>query len=90
MIKPNSEDIFNFPCDYPIKVFGKECADFKPTICTIIEKYTDALNPNQISVKRSSKGNYSSLTVRIIATSRVQLDALNQELQDCHLVAYLL
>jgi hypothetical protein len=86
----SSEEIFNFPCDYPVKVFGKEHEELHITICSIIEKHTDKLHPNQISIKRSSKGKYVSLTVRIIATSRTQLDSINQELQDCPLVAYVL
>lgn len=85
-----SEEIFNFPCDYPVKVFGKDCDDLHPTICTIIERHAGKLHPNQITTKRSSKGSYISFTVRIVATSRSQLDQINQELQACELVAYVL
>ncbi len=85
-----SEEIFNFPCDYPVKVFGKDCEAFRPAVCDIIERHSDKLHVNQITEKRSSKGSYVSLTVRIIASSRAQLDAINQELQDCPLVAYVL
>jgi putative lipoic acid-binding regulatory protein len=31
-----------------------------------------------------------SITLKIIATSRVQIDCINQDLQDCKLVAYVL
>lgn len=89
-MKITSKEIFNFPCDYPIKVFGKDCADFHTKTCSIIERHTDKLQPNQITAKHSSKGNYVSLTVRIIATSTEQLDAINKELQACSLVAYVL
>ena len=85
-----SEEIFNFPCDYPVKVFGKDCDDLHPAICTIIERHAGKLHPNQITSKRSSKGSYISFTVRIVATSRSQLDQINQELQACELVAYVL
>ncbi|RUM77799.1 MAG: DUF493 domain-containing protein, partial [Candidatus Thioglobus sp.] len=33
---------------------------------------------------------YIAYTVRIVATSRAQLDSINQELQDDPLVAYIL
>ncbi|HIC39926.1 Proposed lipoate regulatory protein YbeD [hydrothermal vent metagenome] len=92
MSKPNptSEELFNFPCDYPVKVMGKDCDELSVTMCSIIERHAGKLHPNQISSKKSSKGSYISYTVRIVATSRAQLDSINQELQDNPLVAYIL
>ena len=84
------KDIFNFPCDYPIKVFGINQPDFKKTVWNIVETHTGKLHANQTTTKHSSKGKYISITVRIIATSRKQLDDLNQDLQSCPLVSYLL
>ena len=84
------EDIFNFPCNYPIKVFGLNQPDFKKNVCNIVETHTGKLHSNQTSIKHSSKGKYISITVRIIATSRQQLDAINNDLQSCPLVSYLL
>jgi len=84
------EDIFNFPCEYPIKVFGLNQSDFEKTVCNIVEAHTGKLHANQTTIKYSSKGKYISLTVRIIATSRQQLDAISHDLQSCPLVSYLL
>ena len=84
------EDIFNFPCEYPIKVFGENQSDFEKTVCNIVEAHTGKLHANQTTIKLSSKGKYISLTVRIIATSRQQLNAINKDLQSCPLVSYLL
>jgi len=89
-IKPSSEELFNFPCDYPIKIMGKDCTELRVTMCNIIERHAGKIHPNQISSKKSSKGSYISYTVRIVATSRAQLDSINQELQDDPLVAYIL
>ena len=85
-----NDDVFNFPCDYPIKIFGKDQPDFVSTVCNIIELHVGKLHKNQITSKVSSKGSYISLTVRIIAKSRSQLDAINKSLQNCPMVAYLL
>ena len=85
-----NDDVFNFPCDYPIKIIGKDQPDFVSTVCNIIELHVGKLHKNQITSKVSSKGSYISLTVRIIATSRSQLDAINKSLQNCPMVAYLL
>ena len=84
------EDIFNFPCDYPIKVFGINQPGFEKTVCNIVETHTGKLHANQTTIKHSSKGKYISITVRIIVTSRQQLDAINKDLHSCPLVSYLL
>ena len=89
-VSKDNDDIFKFPCDYPIKIFGLNQPDLKQTICSIVESHVGRLHDNQISTKKSSKGKYVSITVRIIATSRKQLDAINHELQTSPLVSYLL
>ena len=86
----SNEDVFKFPCDYPIKVFGLNQPDLINTVSTIVESHVGKLHSNQISLKNSSKGKYVSVTIRIIATSRKQLDSINEDLQDCPLVSYLL
>jgi len=90
IVANTKEDIFNFPCEYPIKIFGENQPEFQNTVCNIVEAHTGKLHENQTTIKYSSKGKYTSLTVRIIATSRQQLDAINQDLQSCPLVSYLL
>ena len=90
IVTNTKEDIFNFPCEYPIKIFGENQPEFEKTVCNIVEAHTGKLHANQTATKYSSKGKYVSLTVRIIATSRQQLDAINKDLQSCPLVSYLL
>lgn len=88
--KPTLEEIFNFPCDYPIKVMGKDCKQLRIEMCNIIERHVGEIHPNQISSKKSAKNNYISYTVRIVATSVTQLNSINKELQEHPLVAYIL
>ena len=90
IVTNSKEDIFNFPCDYHIKVFGENQPDFEKTVCNIVETHTGKLHENQTTIKHSSKDKYISITVRIIVTSRQQLDAINKDLQSCPLVSYLL
>ena len=85
-----NEDVFKFSCDYPIKVFGLNQPDLIDTVSTIVERNVGKLHNNQITHKKSSKGKYVSVTIRIIATSRKQLDSINEDLQNCPLVSYLL
>ena len=90
IMSKDNDDIFKFPCDYPIKIFGLNQPDFKQAVCVIVESHIGQLHDNQITIKKSSKGKYVSITIRIIATSRKQLDAINHELQASPLVSYLL
>ena len=90
IVTNTKEDIFNFPCEYPIKIFGENQPDFEKTVCNIVEAHTGKLHANQSAIKYSSKSKYISLTIRIIATSRQQLDTINEDLQSCPLVSYLL
>lgn len=86
----SNDDIFKFPCEYPIKVFGLNQPKIEESVCSIIENYVGKLHKNQVSIKNSSKGKYVSITIRIIATSRQQLDSINTDLQKSPLVSYLL
>ena len=86
----SNDDIFKFPCEYPIIVFGLNQPDLEKSVCSIIENYVGKSHENQISIKNSSKGKYVSITIRIIATSRKQLDSINTDLQKSPLVSYLL
>ena len=85
-----NEDIFKFPCDYPIKVFGLNQPDLIDTVSNIVERYVGKLHSNQITLKNSSKGKYVSVTISIIETIRKQLDSINEDLQNCPIVSYLL
>ena len=51
IVSMNNEDIFNFPCDYPIKIFGLSQPEFKKTVCNIIESHIGKLHTNQITIK---------------------------------------
>ena len=86
----SNDDIFKFPCEYPIKVFGLTQPKIEESVCSIVENYVGKLHKNQVSIKNSSKGKYVSITIRIIATSRQQLDSINADLQKSPLVSYLL
>jgi putative lipoic acid-binding regulatory protein len=89
-MQKTSEEIFNFPCDYPVKIFGKNSPEFEKIVLAIISKHSGEIHPQSITKKESSKGGYVCITVRIVATSRAQIDTINSELQNHPLVAYIL
>lgn len=72
----NSEELIEFPCDFPIKIMGASHEDFLPTVAGIVQMHDPSFDVTTIETRSSSKGNYLSLTAVIRATSRNQLDNL--------------
>lgn len=70
------EEIFKFPCDFPIKVMGKVHPDFADTIMALMEQHDPTFDRSRVEVRSSSGGNYTGLTVNITAQSRAQLDQI--------------
>lgn len=69
-----------FPCDYHLKVMGKNTPEFEALVIGIANKHIADLGEGAIRLKESSKAHYVSITVNFVATSKAQLDALYIEL----------
>ena len=82
------EKISHFPCDYVIKIEGKNRREFEPKVCEIITQHAGTLSAHQIVLKQ--KGKILSLTIRIVATSRSQINTINQDLINCSAVDFIL
>jgi len=72
--------LFNFPCDFPIKVMGKSQAEFAETIVSVIQQFDAEFDLSRIEVRPSSGGNYTGLTCTVKATSRAHLDDIYRAL----------
>ncbi|MFK7886600.1 MAG: YbeD family protein [Gammaproteobacteria bacterium] len=70
------DDLFDFPCDFPIKIMGQDSAALKAHVETTANAQNVAIV--SLTERSSSKGNYVALTLTVKATSRAQLDALYQ------------
>ena len=90
-----SDELFQFPCDFPIKVMGRDSAATSPTFAgpsvrtltlASVERHAGSLAPDSISERASSKGRFLSLTYTIRAESRAQLDRIYQDLTDSGVV----
>lgn len=82
------ENILHFPCDYVIKIEGRNRREFRPKVCEIVAQHAGKLDAHQITSKH--KGKMTSLTIRIVATSRIQINAINKDLVNCPLVDFIL
>lgn len=80
------DTLFNFPCDFPIKVMGRHSDDFRSLVLGIVQKHAGAIDPANIEERPSKDGSYLSLTCTFSAQSREQLDALYRELTSCERV----
>lgn len=77
----DSESLFEFPCEFPIKVMGTTSGeDFDGLVVDIVRRHCHDFTENAVSVRHSTGGKYMSVTVTFTAQSRVQLDALYAEL----------
>ncbi len=69
-----------FPCEYPIKVLGRQQPGLEETIKAVFERHAPGFDPAAITSRDSSKGTFSALTITITATGPEQLKALHEDL----------
>lgn len=80
MSEPKAPKI-EFPCDYVIKVIGNAAPDFRDFVVEVVGRHAPGLTDADVSVNDSSKGRFSSVQLKIIATGEAQLKALFEELK---------
>ena len=72
------ESLLKFPTDLPIKVFGRNDAEFRAAVVAIIERhYGKAYTIAELPSKQAA---YVSLTITVRAESRAQIDTVYQAL----------
>ena len=74
--------LIEYPCDFPIKVFGLQQAGFAQAVLEVVTRHDPGFVAATMEMRASRKARYLSLTCTVRATSREQLDALYQELCD--------
>lgn len=75
-----TDEIFNFPCDFPIKIMGRCDCELETLVVEIVNKHVSNLTEGAVKTRPSGKGNFISVTVTVKATSREQLDNIYREL----------
>ena len=79
MIDPK-DSLIEYPCDFPIKVFGLAQQGFAQAIATVVQVHAPDFDAASIEMRNSTGAKYLSLTCTIRATSREQLDNLYRDL----------
>ena len=90
MMPQQSDDLFEFPCAFPLKIMGLADAALMQAVLEIVLVRAPDFDSATIEQRFSSTGKYLSLTCTINATSREQLDALYRELSSHPLVKIVL
>jgi putative lipoic acid-binding regulatory protein len=85
-----SESLLEFPCQFPIKVMGRDQAGFEAHVLEIISAHVDDITPDNVVVRGSRNGNFLALTVTVQATSREQLDNVYRALTASKLILYVI
>lgn len=74
------DTLFEFPCQFPIKIMGKASDVFEIEVVQIIRQHVPDLSEAAVKRRESAKSNYAALTVTITAHSRAQLDSIYMDL----------
>lgn len=76
------ETLIEFPCRFPIKMFGKQEDDFEERVYQLIRVHVPELQRSDLSRRDSSGGKYVAITAHIEAQSQAQLDAIYNDLTE--------
>lgn len=80
MTELNKTSLLQFPCEYPLKVFGRPESDFDRVVLGIVRRHGAVLPEGAVRSRSSSSGKYTALTITFLAASQQQLDAIYQDL----------
>ncbi|HWG00183.1 MAG TPA: DUF493 domain-containing protein [Steroidobacteraceae bacterium] len=75
--------LLEFPTDYPIKVIGRPSDQFRARVHAIVLKHAPLTGPERVSERLSENRNFLSISYRVRAESREQIEALAKELKSC-------
>ena len=83
-MRPTS--LLEFPCEFPIKVFGAAIPEFEAAVASIIIKHIPDFDPTRFELRPSKGNRYQAITVTVTAISQQQLDAIYQDLSSHELI----
>jgi hypothetical protein len=75
--------LLEFPTDYPVKVIGRPSDEFRARVHAIVLRHVPLIEPERVNERLSENGNFLSISYRIRAESREQMEALAIDLKAC-------
>ncbi len=80
MAQAKDEKLLSFPCDFPIKMMGRDEPGFREAAVALVEQHAGAISDDAIRTAMSRKGNFLSITITINAKNQKQLDDIYRDL----------
>jgi putative lipoic acid-binding regulatory protein len=71
--------LLEVPCDFPVKIMGRESAAFRTLARELVEKHTGPLDDSRVRSSLSRNGSFVSITVTVHAQNQQQLDSIYRE-----------
>jgi putative lipoic acid-binding regulatory protein len=75
--------LLEFPTDYPIKVIGRPSDEFRARVHAVVLRHVPLIEPERVTERLSENGNFLSISYRIRAESREQMEGLAADLKSC-------
>ena len=82
MVQAKDETLLTFPCDFPIKMMGRDEPGFRAAAVALVEQHAGTVSDDAIRTTMSRKGNFLSITITINAKSQKQLDDIYRDLTE--------
>lgn len=76
----DDESLLKFPCEFPIKIMGKNHHGFHQAVIEILKKHLNDFDTTEFKEVESKQRNYCSITVYVNATSQQHLDRIYMDL----------
>lgn len=76
----DDESLLKFPCEFPIKIMGKNHHGFHQAVIEILRKHLNDFDTTEFKEVESKQRNYCSITVYVNATSQQHLDGIYMDL----------
>ncbi len=78
----DEDQLMTFPCDFGLKVMGENNNNYPAYVLSVCQEHVTGVNESDMHTRLSSSGKYIAVTVKLVATSRKQLDDLYIELNN--------
>ncbi len=76
----NKDTLFEFPCDFPIKIIGRMEDDIGQTSFDILYQHFPNLDKENITTRPSKDSTYLAITATLYVESKSQIDNFYREL----------
>ena len=84
------ESLIDFPCQFPIKIIGKDCSIFENTVSQIMAKHDQKYSELSVKKNKSKNKNYIALTWVVNVNNQDELDNIYRDLSKDNNVLYVL